>query len=234
MSKPPNSGSQLKDLAVVSGGGNEMPVARGVPPTYDGTIASACESLDISLGRMIKTLRWARESDPRVAQFFDVWDALDSSERLVWGTVEAVRQRAGLKPLELLGIVADMACRRAMYEAQIIAAVALPSIVERSIETALTDKGIADRKILFLHSGFLPSTKNSQTAFSAMRDAHAKTSERARVVSAPSPEDTIRRAANRFNEALGLPPTAAPALPERASGQTFPETIPEDEEGDGE
>ena len=121
-----------------------------------------------------------------------------------------------------------------MCGAQLRAALALPSVVERSIETALTAEGIADRKMLFQHSGFLPTPKTSQTAYSAMRNAHGNTSEQARVVSAPSPEDTTRRLAAKLNEARGLPRTAAPALPERASGQTFLGTIPEDGEADGE
>jgi hypothetical protein len=233
MSSSRNDGSTLKDLAVVSGSENEKPIARGVQPAFNGTFASACD-LCINPEAFIEMARLARMSDPGVAQFLDAWDTLSASEQQSKGAADAVCGRIGLSPVDLLRVVADVGFRFAMCGAQIRVALALPSIVERSIETALTDKGIADRKMLFLHSGFLPTPKTSQTAFSAMRDARAKASERARVVSAPSPEDTIRRVANRFNGALGLPRPAVTALPERASSQTFPDTIPEDEEGDGE
>jgi hypothetical protein len=67
-----------------------------------------------------------------------------------------------------------------------------------------------------------------------MRDAHARSCQQVPPVTAPRPEDMIRRMANRFNEAREMQCAAGPALPETASGLTFPDTIPEDKEGDGE
>jgi hypothetical protein len=166
MSRGQNGGSQLKGLVAVPISGNKEPATRRVPPAFDGTIASACESVGISLERMIEMMRWARESDPRVAQFLDTWDALDPCERQVRGTVETVRQRVGLKLLDLIGIVVDVMCRLAMYQAQIIAAASHPLVVEKTVERALTDKGIGDRMALHKATGFLPTPKGSQTIFS--------------------------------------------------------------------
>jgi hypothetical protein len=165
-----------------------------VSPAFDGTIASACESVGLSLESMTETLRWARESDARVAQFFDVWDKLDTSERRVWGTVKVVRQRAGLKIVDLLGIKADVACRMAMYEAQIIVALSHVLVVEKTIERALTDKGVADRMALYKVTGLLPMPKGSQTTTAVQ------------PVVAPRPEDTIRRLSESFNKLHTLPP----------------------------
>jgi hypothetical protein len=164
MSRRQNGGSQLKDLAVVPGSGNEKPVIRGALPAFDETIASVCD-LGISREALVDMARLARMSDPRVAQFLDAWDALDFSEQQARGAVFKVCEQVGLAPVDLLGIVADVGFRFAMCGAQLRAALALPSIVERSIETALTPEGIADRKMLFQHSGFLPTPKTSQTAF---------------------------------------------------------------------
>jgi hypothetical protein len=233
MSRPPNSGSHLKEFAVVLGNGNEMPAARGVQHAFDGIIASACD-LGVSLESFIEMARLARTSDPRAARFLEAWDAIRVSEQQVKGAALAVCERIGLVPMDLLLAVADAAVRSSMCEAQLSAALALPSIVERSIETALTAEGIADRKLLFLHSGFLPSPKTSHAAFSAMRDANVRTPEQIPAVTAPRPEDTIRRVVDRFNEGFGPPLTSPPAFPEKATGQTFPDTIPKDEEGDGE
>src|SRR5712671_1283448 len=108
MSRLRKNGLRLKRLAVFPISGNKEPATRGVPPAFDGTTASACESVGISLERMIEMMRWARESDPRVAQFLDTWDALGPSEREIQGTVEAVRHRVGLKLPELLGIIAEV------------------------------------------------------------------------------------------------------------------------------
>jgi hypothetical protein len=176
--------------------------ARGTQPAFDGTIASACESVGISLEQIIEMMRWAKESDSRVAQFLDAWDALDPSERQASGTTEAVRQRAGLKLPELLGIVAEVTYRIAMYRARILTAIELPSVVERSVETALTAEGIADRKMLFQHSGFLPTPKGSQTTINVAQNAQANARP---VVAAPSPERTIRLLADELHERLGKP-----------------------------
>jgi hypothetical protein len=247
MSRPRNNGLRLKRLAVFPISGNKEPATRGAPPAFDGTIASACELVGISLEKMIEMLRWARESDPRVAQFLDAWDTLDPSEQ-VRGTVEAVRQRVGLKLLELLGIVVEVALRLAMYEVQIMVAASHPLVVEKTIDIALdrreeTRDRLAAQTIIHKAVGLLPTPKGSQTIISIMENAQATA--QARVVSAPSPEETIRRATNRFNEALGLPRTPPPALSERAIGRALsiliPENgdamraeIPEEEESDGE
>ena len=178
-----------------------------------------------------------------VAQFLEAWDALSASEQQPRAT-DAVCERMGLAPLDLLKAVADAAYRAAMYTAQIIAALSHPLVVEKTVEHALTDEGIADRMALHKAMGFLPTPKGSQTIISIMQNAQADAAVQAPAVLAPSPERTIRRIADRFNEAQGLPRTTAPALPENAGDQTLPDTIsedgdampaevPEEEEGDG-
>lgn len=239
MSTGQNGGSQLKDFAVVPASGNGKPAAHGIQPRFDGTIASACESVGISLKKMIEMLRWATESDPRVAQFLDGWDALDPSERRATGTVESLRRRAGLQHLELIKIAADVMCRLATYETRIIVAVSHPLVVQKTIDLALDDSArpkdsLAAQIVLHKATGFLPMPKGSQTIISVMLNAQSNASVQAPAVSAPSPERTIRTLSERLNEARGLPKAPAPALPERAIGRAFPISIPEDEEGDGE
>jgi hypothetical protein len=196
-------------------------------PGFNGTIASACESTGITLEQLFEMMRWARDSDLRIAELLDSWDALDPSEQQNSGSAEVIRQRLGLAPVELLRIVADVACRVAMYQAQIIAALALPSVVERSNETALTDEGIADRKMLFQHSGFLPTPKGSQTTIAITQNAQANATSRS-IVAAPSPEHTIRSLTERFNAARGLPRSPA----SRNMGALHVE-VPEGVEDDG-
>jgi hypothetical protein len=225
MSKPRSGGLRSKDLAVVPDPG---PAAR---PAFDGTIASACKSAGISLEQMIEMMRWAKESDPRVALFLEGWDAHDPSERPDMRMVDIRCGQVGLAHVDLLKIVADVACRIAMYQAQIMTAVSHPLVVEKTIERALTNEGIADRTTLHKATGFLPMPKGSQTIISIMQNAQATTP--AQSVAAPRPEDIIRRLANRFNEARGLACTATSVLTDSLCGQTFPDTIPGDEEGDG-
>jgi hypothetical protein len=221
MSRPRSIRSQFKGLAAVPISGNKEPATRGVPPAFDGTIASACESVGISLERMIEMMRWARESDPKAAQFLDTWDALDPCERQLKGTAEAVRQRVGLKLPELLGIIAEVACRIAMYQAQIIAALSGPLVVHKTIDLALDDSAKAKDRLaaqIVLHkaTGFLPVPKGSQTIFSIfMQNAPAPTA--AQPIAAPRPEDTIRSLSDRFNEVRALRPAVRAALPKEGN-----------------
>jgi hypothetical protein len=185
-------------------------------PAFTGKITSACEF--IGLDNFLEMARLARTNDPRAERFMDAWDALDASEQQARGTADAICERAELDSLELLGVVAEAAFRCAMYTAQIKAALALPSIVERSVDVALTDDGVADRRMLLLHCGFLPTPKGSQVAIAITQNTQTHPTERAVVVSAPRPEDTIRTLVDRFNEARGLPPVPL-TVPAETTGE---------------
>jgi hypothetical protein len=136
-------------------------------------------------------------SDAGVARFLDAWEALGPSEQQARGAADTICEQVGLAPLELLKAVADATYRSSMYVAQFKASLALPSIVERSIEVALTDKGAADRKMLLQHAGFLPTPAGSQTNIAVMQNATAQPV----ITVATRPEETIRRLSERFNEA---------------------------------
>ena len=200
------------------------PVSR---PAFDGTIASVCES-GIDLEGFMEMARVAKWSHLGVARFLDAWDVLDPSERQA-SSADALCRQAGFTPTELLKVVATAACQYSMHVAQLSAALALPSVVKRSIEVALTDDGTADRKMQFQHAGFLPTPKGSQTTIAIMQQnsqglAPAGSDS---VVVAPRPEETIRRMADRFNEHRTLPEQRPTADLEPAHV-----TPPEEEEDD--
>jgi hypothetical protein len=154
----------------------------------------------ISVEQMIDMTRWAKESDPMVTQFLEAWDALSTCEHQARGAADALCERLGFAPLELLRTAADTAYRFSMYQAQMIAALSHPSIVEKSIERALTDEGVADRLMLHKAAEFFPTPKGSQTAISIMRERQTDAATQTAPVAAPSPERTIRRLSERFNE----------------------------------
>ena len=171
--------------------------ADGSKGKFESTIASACE-LGIGIDNFIAMTRLARASDPKAAQFLDAWDGLSDCEQRSGRTADTVCEQIGLAPLELLKVVAEAAYRFSMYAVRLAAAVALPSVVERSIEVALTDKGISDRKMLFQHTGFLPMRPGAQTNIAISQNAQL--SAVAPTVSAPQPEATIRRLSERLND----------------------------------
>jgi hypothetical protein len=152
--------------------------------------------LGIGLDNFIAMTRLARTSDSGAARFLDGWDALEVSEQLSAAAADAVCEQIGLAPLDLLKAVADATIRFSMYTARLRAAVAMPSIVERSIEVALTDQGVADRKMQLQHSGFLSTRAGSQTNIAIMQ---SNTAAQPAVVVAPKPEETKRRLSERLN-----------------------------------
>jgi hypothetical protein len=170
---------------------------RGNQTKFD-TIASAC-GLGIGLDNFIAMTRLARTSDSSAARFLDGWDALAACEQQSGRMADAVCEQIGLAPLELLKAVADATIRFSMHTARMMAALAMPSIVERSIEVALTDKGIADRKMQLQHSGFLPTPSGAQTKIAVMQNAQLNAAAQPAVVVAPKPEETIRRLSERLN-----------------------------------
>lgn len=179
---------------------------------FDGTISSACRSTGITLEQMFEMMRRAKESDPRIRELLDAWDALDPSEHQSSLTVDAVRLQLGLAPVELLRIVADVACRIAMYQAQIIAALSHPQVVEKTVELALNAEDDSNKltaqTILHKATGFLPIPKGSHTNIAITQNAQANATARS-IVAAPSPEHTIRRLTDRFNAVRGFPPSPA-------------------------
>ncbi len=91
--------------------------------------------------------RLAGMSDLRVARFLDAWDTLDASEHQTRGTADAVCKRVGVAREELLAVVADVECRFAMCVVQMQVAIALPTVVRRSVRTALPGAGMAPAAI---------------------------------------------------------------------------------------
>jgi hypothetical protein len=186
---------QLKNVVAASGS-----APSSSQPAFEGTISSAC-GLGIGIEDFIAMTRIASTSDPRAARFLDAWDALGTCEQQSVGTADAVCEQIGLAPLDLLKTVADAAFRFSMYTAQIIAAAALPSVVECCAKAALTEEGIADRKMLFQHTGFLPTLAGSQTNISIMQNAQLNAAAQPVITAAPRPDETIRRLCDRLNEA---------------------------------
>jgi hypothetical protein len=188
--QPTSLPPQSVGLAVVSRGASDEQA------TFEGTIASACDS-GIGIDNFIAMVRLARASEPSAARFLDAWDALEAGGQPSAKTADAICEQLGIVPLDLLKAVAGATIRFSTYTAQLLAAAALPSIVEQSIAVALTPKGTADRKMQLQHSGFLPVPAGSQTNIAIMQ-ANATAQP---VVVAPRPEETIRRLSDRLKEA---------------------------------
>ena len=125
--------------------------------------------------------------------------------------IEAFCVAAGVSPLTILEILTAVIVRQGVQASQVIAAVNHPRVVEKTVEMALTDEGIEDRKVLHLHSGFTPRNVGAKTNIVLTQNATASAA--AQTVAAPPPEQTIRRLADRFNLARALPEQVTEPLP---------------------
>jgi hypothetical protein len=143
-------------------------------------------------------------------------------------SIEAYCVAAKVSPLSILGILVGSIVRRGASGRTIIAMMNQPRVVQKSVEMALTDDGIADRELLAKATGFLPTPKGAQTIVNVAANANAAAT--AQSASAPPPEHTVRTLVDLFNEARGLPPASARILP-IAEVDTLPEQMPyEDDE----
>lgn len=75
-------------------------------------------------------------------------------------------------PIHFLSVVAEAAAKYGNNSSILIAALHLPEVVKKSVDMAMTDEGISDRKMLFQHSNFIPSpggvvVNNNNTANAA-------------------------------------------------------------------
>lgn len=128
--------------------------------------------------------------------------------------IEAYCVAAKVSPLTILGILVGSIVRMGVAARTVIAMVNHPRIVQKSVEMALTDEGIEDRTLLARATGFLPTPKGSQTIINVEANASAQSASPV-LVAAPPPEQTIRRAVDRFNDARLLPSAPPPSILEQ-------------------
>ena len=113
--------------------------------------------------------------------------------------LEAFCVKAGVSPLRVVEIIILTAIRMGTQASAFLAHVSSPDIVQATIEDALngSDKvRIAAQSMLHKATGFLPTPKGPQTNITLTQNAQTQPV----TVIAPSPESTIRRLVDRFND----------------------------------
>lgn len=122
---------------------------------------------------------------------------------------EAFCVKAGVPTPRLVQALTDVCKIMSRQFATVIAAVSHPAIVEKSVEIALTDEGEKDREMLHRHAGFIqPASQHQPVSVTVTQHANssAMAEAKAATVLAPTPENTVRRLADRLNAIRGLPP----------------------------
>lgn len=146
--------------------------------------------------------------DPEARAVLDVYYTIPKYCRSVL-PIEAYCLAASVSPLRVLELIVCACLRQGAQACSIIAAINHPRVVEKTVEMALTDDGVADRMVLHRATGFLPSPAGAKTQINIQQNASASASAPVAIVAAPPPEQTVRRLVERFHEARGLPPPAA-------------------------
>ena len=147
--------------------------------------------------------------DPDAKKIIQVFYSIPQWARALL-PIEAFCLAASVPTSRVLEIITAACVRLGAQASTIIAAVSHPSVVQKTVEMALTDEGIEDRNTLHKATGFLPTPKSAQTNITVTQNAVASAQV---AVAAPSPESTIRTLAEAFNQRRGLPASTPDALP---------------------
>jgi hypothetical protein len=124
----------------------------------------------------VEMMRWAREVEPKLGPIVRAWDDLSLAKRRSTSLDQLAQASPELTISRIAGAVAEAAMQHGMNMSNMIAGMAHPKIVQTSIERALRPDGIQDRKLQFMHSGFLPHEGGSVFNVSASAAAESLTS----------------------------------------------------------
>lgn len=139
--------------------------------------------------------------------------------------IEAFCVAAGVSPLRILEIITGVCVRTGAQAAILVAAVNQARVVEKSVEMALTDEGIADRLLLARATQFIaPAAKGPSVTVSVSQQQSANAQAQAAALPAPPPESTIRRLVDRLN-AKRLADQPAPAQLTEGRGTPLPTSL---------
>ena len=177
--------------------------------------------------------RMKRRNLPASPLYYLKASASDAARKILDLYYSLPRDQRNLVPLEgyalaacelsthVLDIITQSVAMFSRQQSAIIAAANHPSVVDKTVEMALTDEGIEDRNVLHKAMGFLPSPRGPSTIVNVAANASAKAESSPQIaVVAPPPEQTIRRLVDRFNEGPRAALPAAMPAPTYADAPT--------------
>lgn len=121
----------------------------------------------------IEYARLGSANDVRFQRFIHAYDALSISDRKVI-RLESLCAAAEMSPPEFFGAIATIAVRHNMDASRFLVAVNHTKVVAAAVEAAQSPFGIEDRKVIFQHSGFLPTSKGTQINVQANANSNSQ------------------------------------------------------------
>lgn len=189
---------------------------RPVPRT-EKEIAAALDTPELT-GRdlAISLLRSSDSEDAR--KFFAVYDSptLRASDRRNL-PLEALALAAGVPTPRLLAVIVEAATREGTDQSRMIVGLNAPAVMRETVSRALDpDNKDSNKYVAMFHkmSGAMPTPKGSTTIITTTANAQSASQSSAQAVSAPPPEQTIRRLVDRFNDRTLPAASTAPVLVE--------------------
>jgi len=134
-------------------------------------IAPILECVEGGVESAIEALRFSRD-DECARAFLQKHDSVPLAD-LEYLSVDEVCIAAGVDPKRLLTLAVDWLVKTSVMKAQIELYGNLPKVTRAMVKNALTDKGLRDRRLVFLMTGLLPVPKDWSTPF-ALRKAAAQ------------------------------------------------------------
>jgi hypothetical protein len=149
-------------LAEPKNGKTLVPAKRNKPKNnHDGIFTDMFRCIVGGKKTFMEMARLAPLLDPKLVAFVEEYDRFTSAEQLRIKLTD-ICVHHDIDPLHLMAVVGEAAMKYRDNAMILIAAINLPQIVKRSVEQALTPEGVDDRRMLFMHSNFIPTSKGTQ------------------------------------------------------------------------
>ncbi len=179
-------------------------------------------SIGPQLGEMERLLKQSRAQSPirlpinpfyylqfsEEPEAIEVWNFMRSHHLLIKtkrnAAIGAVCAHLQIPPTRIVEIISSCCVQMGMKASAMVAALNHPGVVKATVDSAMTPEGQSDRTMLHKATGFLPTPKGSTTTVNVHGSNSVNGQVDGKKVELPSPEDTIRRLASRFQQSDSL------------------------------
>jgi hypothetical protein len=137
-----------------------------------GPIDALCKFIKGGKKTFMEMARFASQIEPQLQVIIESYEKLTPPGQRS-ADLDALCKLNDVDPAHFLGVVAEAAQKFSSNSSILIAALNMPSVVQKSIKEALKTDGIQDRKMLFQHSGFIPTPGGTNISIVQKQQANA-------------------------------------------------------------
>lgn len=143
--------------------------------------------------RFMELASFASRIEPGLACIVESYESLNPTLRPSV-SIDEIYVKHHVDPCHYVAVVGEAALRFKNNSAILIAAMSMPEIVVRSVMEAVKPSGVNERKMLFQHAGFIPTSCTSTRKVADQVATAADTYGECKRKSLPSFEETMRQA----------------------------------------